>query len=166
MAAAISHHVGARHVVVTDVNPYRLELASKMGANYVLNPREKTLRDAMDDLDMEEGFDVGLEMSGNPQAFQSMLEFMNHGGKVAILGIFPTPITTDWSQVIFKGLKLKGIYGREMYETWYKMTSMLQSGLDISGVITHRFGIDDYLQGFEAMREGRSGKVILEWCAT
>jgi threonine 3-dehydrogenase len=163
MAAAISHHVGARHVAVTDVNPYRLELAKKLGADYVLNPREKTLRDAMRDLDMREGFDVGLEMSGNPQAFQSMLEFMNHGGKVAILGIFPTPVETNWNHVIFKGLRLKGIYGREMYETWYKMVSMLQSGLDISGVITHRFPIDDYQQAFEVMRAGRSGKVILEW---
>lgn len=163
MAAAISRHVGARHVVVTDVNEYRLRLASELGASYVLNPKQKTLQDAMQDLGMTEGFDIGMEMSGNPQALQSMLEAMNHGGRVAILGIFPSPITTDWNQVVFKGLKLKGIYGREMFETWYKMTSMLQSGLDISGVITHRFGIDDYLQGFEAMQAGESGKVILNW---
>lgn len=112
---------------------------------------------------MTEGFDVGMEMSGNPQAFQSMLQAINHGGRIAILGIFPAPITTDWSQVIFKGLKLKGIYGREMFETWYKMTCMLQSGLDISDVVTHRFAVDDYLQGFDVMHSGQSGKVILEW---
>ena len=163
MAAAISRHVGARHVVVTDVNPYRLNLASQMGATYVLNPRGKTLDVAIRELGMQEGFDVGMEMSGSPDAFQSMLEFMNHGGRIAILGIFPTPVTTDWSQVIFKGLKLKGIYGREMFETWYKMTTMLQSGLDISGVITHRFGIDDFQKGFKVMQQGQSGKVILDW---
>ncbi|QDT46670.1 L-threonine 3-dehydrogenase [Symmachiella dynata] len=163
MAAAICRHVGARHVVVTDINEYRLELAKRLGATYTLNPQEKSLQAAMQDLGMREGFDVGLEMSGSPVAFQSMLETMNHGGSVALLGIFPKPIVTDWSQVIFKGLKLKGIYGREMYETWYKMTTMLQSGLDISGIITHRFQVDDYELGFQAMEEGRSGKVILEW---
>lgn len=163
MATAIARHVGARNVVVTDINEHRLEMAERMGASLTLNPRQRTLREAFAELGMSEGFDVGLEMSGSPAAFQSMLENMNHGGRVAILGIFPTSITTDWSQIIFKGLKLKGIYGREMYETWYKMTSMLQSGLDISGVITHRFKIDDYERGFDAMQRGESGKVILEW---
>ncbi len=163
MAAAIARHVGARYVTITDVNPYRLKLAEKMGVTRAVNPREKTLRDVMRELGMTEGFDVGLEMSGNPQAFQSMLETMNNGGRVAILGIFPKPVEIDWSQVIFKGLHLKGIYGREMFETWYKMTTMLQSGLDISPVITHRLKIDDYEEGFRVMKAGQSGKVILEW---
>ncbi len=163
MAAAIAKHVGARHVVVTDVNDYRLKLATTMGATRVLNPKNGSLQDVMSSLGMTEGFDVGLEMSGNGQAFQSMLEAMNHGGRVAILGIFPTPVAIDWSKVIFKGLVLKGVYGREMFETWYKMTSMLQSGLDISAVITHRMPVDDFLDGFKAMQEGRSGKVILDW---
>ena len=163
MAAAISRHVGARHVVVTDINEYRLDLAKKMGADYVVNPQEETLERAMSELGMTEGFDVGMEMSGAPAAFQSMLDAMNHGGRIAILGIFPAPVTTDWDKVIFKGLRLKGIFGREMFETWYKMTSMLQSGLDISGVITHRFGVDDFLEGFAAMQQGLSGKVILDW---
>ena len=163
MAAAIARHIGARHVVVTDINEHRLDMAKKMGANYVLNPKQTSLKQAMDDLGMLEGFDVGMEMSGSPAAFQSMLEAMNHGGRIAMLGIFAAPTTTDWSQVIFKGLKLKGIYGREMFETWYKMTTMLQSGLDISQVITHRFDIDDYERGFEAMQQGQSGKVILRW---
>ncbi len=163
MAAAIARHVGARYVTITDVNPYRLKLAEKMGVTRAVNPREKSLRDVMRELGMTEGFDVGLEMSGNPQAFQSMLETMNNGGRVAILGIFPKPVEIDWSQVIFKGLHLKGIYGREMFETWYKMTTMLQSGLDISPVITHRLAIDDYEEGFRVMKAGQSGKVILEW---
>lgn len=163
MAAAIARHVGARYVVVTDVNEYRLDLARKIGATYVLNPQRQTLTDAMRHLGMTEGFDVGLEMSGNAQAFQSMLDAMNHGGRVAMLGIFPEPVPIDSSQVIFKGLHLKGIYGREMFETWYKMTTMLQSGLDITGVITHRFQIEDYERGFEVMQSGQSGKVILEW---
>jgi threonine 3-dehydrogenase len=163
MAAAISRHVGARYITITDVNPYRLKLAEKMGVTRAINPREKSLRDVMRELGMTEGFDVGLEMSGNPQAFQSMLETMNNGGRVAILGIFPKPVEIDWSQVIFKGLHLKGIYGREMFETWYKMTTMLQSGLDISPVITHRLKIDDYEEGFRVMKAGQSGKVILEW---
>jgi threonine 3-dehydrogenase len=163
MAAAIAKHVGARHVVVTDVNDYRLQLATTMGATRVLNPKNGSLQDVMSSLGMTEGFDVGLEMSGNGQAFQSMLEAMNHGGRVAILGIFPAPVAIDWSKVIFKGLVLKGVYGREMFETWYKMTSMLQSGLDISAVITHRMPVDSYLDGFKAMQAGRSGKVILDW---
>ena len=163
MAAPIARHVGARYVVVTDVNEYRLALAAKVGATYVLNPTQKSLQDAMQHLGMTEGFDVGLEMSGNPQAFQSMLEGMNHGGRIAMLGIFSQPVAIDWSQVIFKGLHLKGIYGREMFETWYKMTSMLQSGLDISGVITHRLHINDYEKGFEVMMSCHWGKVIVEW---
>ena len=163
MGAAVARHVGARYVVVTDVNDYRLALAAKIGATYVLNPKRENLQDAMRHLGMTEGFDVGLEMSGNAPAFQSMLEGMNHGGRIAVLGIFPTAVQIDFSQIIFKGLHLKGIYGREMFETWYKMTSMLQSGLDISGVITHRFPIDDFQRGFETMISGLSGKVILEW---
>jgi threonine 3-dehydrogenase len=163
MAAAIAKHVGARYVVVTDVNEYRLDLARKTGATYVLNPQRETLQDAMRHLGMTEGFDVGLEMSGNAAAFQGMLEGMNHGGRIAVLGIFPTAVSVDFSQIIFKGLHLKGIYGREMFETWYKMTTMLQSGLDISQVITHRFPIGRFQEGFEVMRSGRSGKVILDW---
>jgi threonine 3-dehydrogenase len=163
MAAAIAIHVGARYVVVTDVNEYRLELAKKLGATYTLNPKNETLEDAMKHLGMTEGFDVGLEMSGNAAAFQSMLDSMNHGGRVAILGIFPSAVSIDFDKVIFKGLHLKGIYGREMFETWYKMTTMLQSGLDIDNVITHRFKIDDFQKGFDVMRSGMSGKVVLDW---
>jgi threonine 3-dehydrogenase len=163
MAAAIARHVGARFVVVTDMNDYRLDLANKLGATRVLNPAQGTLTDVMKDLGMTEGFDVGLEMSGAPRAFQSMLEVMNHGGRLALLGIFAEPVAIDWSQVIFKGLHLKGIYGREMFETWYKMSTMLESGLDIAGVITHRFPADEFERGFEIVRAGKSGKVILDW---
>lgn len=163
MAVAICKHVGARHVVITDVNDHRLELAKKLGATRVVNPTRTNLKDVMHELKMVEGFDIGLEMSGNAQAFSSMLENMNHGGRISILGIFPDKVAIDWSQVIFKGLFLKGIYGREMYETWYKMKAMLQSGLDISQVITHQFSIEDYQKGFDVMRSGKSGKVILNW---
>jgi threonine 3-dehydrogenase len=163
MAAAIARHVGARFVTITDINPYRLKLAEKMGVTLAVDPRKKSLRDVMKELGMTEGFDVGMEMSGNPQAFQSMLATMNNGGRVAILGIFPKPVEIDWSQVIFKGLHLKGIYGREMFETWYKMSTMLQSGLDISPVITHRRPIDQFEEAFQIMKAGQSGKVILEW---
>jgi threonine 3-dehydrogenase len=163
MAAAIARHVGARHIVVTDVNDFRLDLAKRMGASRTVNVSRENLKDVMCELDMTEGFDVGLEMSGNAQAFNQMLDQMNHGGHIALLGIFPDEVAIDWSQVVFKGLILKGIYGREMYETWYKMASMLQSGLDISPVITHRFSVDDYEEGFQVMNEGRSGKVILDW---
>ena len=163
MAAGIASKVGARHVVITDVNDYRLELARKMGATRAVNPKKENLKSVMGELGMKEGFDVGLEMSGNAQAFQSMIESMNHGGKISILGIFSDPVAIDWSQVVFKGLNLKGIYGREMYESWYKMTSMLQSGLDITPVITHRFPIDEFQKGFDMMRSGNSGKVILDW---
>ncbi|MCK5295714.1 MAG: L-threonine 3-dehydrogenase [Alphaproteobacteria bacterium] len=163
MAVAIAKHVGARHVVITDVNDYRLNLAAKMGATKTVNVAKASLKQAMTELNMTEGFDVGLEMSGNAQAFSEMLDLMNHGGKIALLGIVPDSTTISWTDVIFKGLKLKGIYGREMFETWYKMTAMLQSGLDISSVITHHFHIDDYMKGFDAMHSGQSGKVILEW---
>ncbi|WP_461538048.1 L-threonine 3-dehydrogenase [Spongorhabdus nitratireducens] len=163
MAVAIARHVGARHVVITDVNNYRLDLAKQMGATAVVNVARESLDDVMVGLGMQEGFDVGLEMSGNGQAFQQMLANMNHGGKVALLGIPSSDTTIDWNHVIFKGLQIKGIYGREMFETWYKMTSMLQSGLKLDPVITHRFPVDDYAEAFEVMRGGRSGKVILEW---
>lgn len=163
MAAAICRHVGARHVVVTDVNDYRLDLAKKMGATRVVNVAKQALSDTMSELKMTEGFDVGLEMSGVPTAFCSMLELMNHGGKVAMLGIPPSDMSIDWSQVIFKGLVIKGIYGREMFETWYKMASLVQSGLDLSPIITHHYHVDDFQQGFDAMRSGQSGKVVLDW---
>jgi threonine 3-dehydrogenase len=163
MAAAVCRHVGARYVVITDVNDYRLDLASKMGATRAVNVSREKLDDVMAELGMQEGFDVGLEMSGNPGAFRDLLRTMHHGGRVALLGIPPADTAIDWNQVIFKGLVIKGVYGREMFETWYKMSSMLQSGLDISPVITHHFGIGDYLAGFETMGSGRSGKVILDW---
>lgn len=165
MAAAIARHVGARNVVITDVNDYRLELAARMGASRTVNVLNESLGDVMHELGMTEGFDVGLEMSGVPSAFTSMLEQMNHGGKIAMLGILPDGVGVDWSKVIFKGLEIKGIYGREMFETWYKMVAMLQSGLDISPIITHQYRVDDYREGFEAMLSGRSGKVILDWAA-
>jgi len=165
MAVAIARHVGARHVVITDVNDYRLELARKLGATRALNVAHESITGAMQDLGMEEGFDVGLEMSGNPSAFRELLKAMHHGGRVALLGIPPSEVAIDWNEVIFKGLVIKGIYGREMFETWYKMSSMLQSGLDVTPVITHRFGVDDYQQAFQAMNSGLSGKVILDWAA-
>ena len=163
MAAAVCKHVGARHVVITDVNEYRLELARKMGATRTVNVINEDLNAVMADLGMSEGFDVGLEMSGIPSAFHSMLDTMTHGGKIAMLGIPPENMGIDWSKVIFKGLQIKGIYGREMFETWYKMASLIQSGLDISPIITHHFSIDDFQQGFDVMRSGQSGKVILNW---
>lgn len=163
MAAAVCRHVGARHVVITDVNPYRLDLAKKMGVTRAVDVSKENLKKVMSELKMQEGFDVGLEMSGNADAFRSMLDVMNNGGKIALLGIPPCEIAIDWNLVIFKGLIIKGIYGREMYETWYKMTALLQSGLDITPVITHRFKIADYIKGFETMKSGNCGKVILEW---
>lgn len=163
MAAAVAKHVGARHVVITDINPYRLELAEKMGATRAVNVAEQKLEDVMAELGMTEGFDVGLEMSGVPVAFNSMLNNMNHGGKISMLGIPPSDMAVDWNQVIFKGLIIKGIYGREMFETWYKMASLIQSGLDISPIITHQFPIDQFQQGFDVMGSGQSGKVILNW---
>jgi threonine 3-dehydrogenase len=163
MAVAISRFVGARNVVITDVNDYRLELARKMGATRTVNVNRMKLDDTMTELGMKEGFDIGLEMSGNPQAFRDLLRTMHHGGSVALLGIPPEDTVIDWNQVIFKGLAMKGIYGREMFETWYKMSAMLQSGLDISTIITHHFPIQDFQQGFEIMGSGQSGKVILDW---
>jgi threonine 3-dehydrogenase len=165
MAVAIARFIGARHVVITDVNDYRLDLARRMGATRALNVSREKIDDAMRELGMEEGFDVGLEMSGNASAFRDMLRVMHHGGSVAMLGIPPAEVAIDWNQVIFKGLVLKGIYGREMFETWYKMAAMLQSGLDVSGVITHRFPASEYGRAFETMGGGQSGKVILDWAA-
>jgi threonine 3-dehydrogenase len=163
MAAAIARHAGARHVVITDVNPFRLELARKMGATLAVNPSSQSLTDVQKQLDMREGFDVGLEMSGNPQAFRDMLANMCHGGKIAMLGIPSEPIEIDWNIVVFNMLTIKGIYGREMYETWYKMSVMLESGLNIEPVITHRFHYTEFEKGFAAMKTGESGKVILNW---
>ncbi len=163
MAAAICKFAGARHVVVTDVNPYRLELAKKLGATLVLDVRKTSISEAQKQLGMKEGFDVGLEMSGNPAAFRDMLDNMFHGGKIAMLGIPSEELAIDWNTVVFNMLTIKGIYGREMYETWYKMTVMLQSGLDISPIITHQFHYTEFEQGFEVMRSGQSGKVILIW---
>lgn len=163
MAAAIAKHVGARHVVITDMNDYRLGLAKKMGATRTVNVTKEKLEDVMEELGMTEGFDVGLEMSGAPPAFKSMLNTINHGGKIAMLGIPSSDMAIDWNQVIFKGLIIKGIYGREMYETWYKMIAMVQSGLDLTPVITHRFDIDKFEEGFETMASGQSGKVVLSW---
>lgn len=163
MAAAVVRHAGARYIVVTDVNPHRLELARRMGATLAIDARRENLHDAQEKLGMTEGFDVGLEMSGSAAALHSMLENMSHGAKIAMLGIPPGEMAIDWRTVIFNMLTLKGIYGREMYETWYKMTVMLQSGLDISRVITHRFSFEDFRQGFEAMDRGEACKVILYW---
>jgi threonine 3-dehydrogenase len=165
MAVAIARFVGARHIVITDVNDYRLGLARQMGASRAVNVSRESLDQAMKDLDMQEGFDVGLEMSGNAAALRELLRTMHHGGSVAILGIPPEDTAIDWNQVIFKGLTLKGIYGREMFETWYKMQSLLQSGLSLAPIITHHFAIADYLKGFETMGSGQSGKVILDWAA-
>ena len=165
MAAAVVKHAAARHVVITDVNPYRLALAEKVGVTLAVDPRKTPLKDVQKQLGMQEGFDVGLEMSGSPVAFREMLGNMSHGAKIAMLGIPAGEMAIDWHEVIFNLLTIKGIYGREMYETWYKMTVMLESGLDISPVITHRFAWRDYEKGFEAMRSGESGKVILDWAA-
>jgi threonine 3-dehydrogenase len=163
MAAAVAKHVGARNIVVTDINDYRLDLAKSMGATRTVNVAREPLVDVINEIGMTEGFDVGLEMSGVPSAFQAMLSSMNHGGKIAMLGIPPEQMGIDWSEVIFKGLELKGIYGREMFETWYKMAGLIQSGLDLKPIITHHFSIDDFQQGFDIMRSGQSGKVILDW---
>ena len=165
MAVAIARFVGSRHVVITDINPYRLELARRMGASRALDGRSESLDEAMQGLKMEEGFDVGLEMSGVPSAFHELLRTMHHGGSVALLGIMPKDTGINWDEVIFKGLVMKGVYGREMFETWYKMSSMLQSGLDISPVITHRLPVEEFRLGFETMASGSSGKIILDWNA-
>ncbi len=163
MAAAVCKHVGARNVVITDINEYRLSLARQMGVTRAVNVAQENLRDVMAELGMTEGFDVGLEMSGAPPAFRTLLDVMNHGGRIALLGIPPGEMAIDWNLVIFKGLFIKGIYGREMFETWYKMAALIQSGLDLTPIITHRYHIDDFQQGFDEMRSGRSGKVVLSW---
>ena len=163
MATAIAKHAGARYVVTTDVNPYRLELAEKMGATVALDVSKRSIADAQKDLGMKEGFDVGLEMSGNGQAFKDMLANLCHGGKVAMLGIPTKELAIDWNTVIFNSLTVRGIYGREMYETWYLMQSMIMTGLDINAVITHRFHYTEFREAFEIMRSGNSGKVILNW---
>ncbi|HKD04473.1 MAG TPA: L-threonine 3-dehydrogenase [Bryobacteraceae bacterium] len=163
MAAAVARHAGARHVVITDLNRYRLDLARKVGVTLAVDLREKSLKDVQKDLGMSEGFDVGLEMSGNASAFRDMIANMSHGGRIAMLGIPPGEMAIDWNAVIFNMLTIHGIYGREMYETWYKMTVMLESGLDIKPVITHRFSHRDYREAFELMKSGNSGKIILNW---
>jgi threonine 3-dehydrogenase len=163
MCAAIARQVGARHVVITDLNEYRLGLARRLGATRTLNPAEQELRESMDQLGMTEGFDIGLECSGSAAGFRQMLGAMNNGGRISLLGIPPNDTAIDWDQVIFKGLVLKGIYGREMYETWYKMKTMLQSGLQVTPIITHRFPVAKYQQAFDTMRSGQSGKVLLDW---
>jgi len=163
MAGAICKHAGARHVVVTDMNPYRLDLAIKMGATRAVDVSRESLTDVMEDLGMKEGFDVGLEMSGSEAAFNQMLTSLSHGGKVSMLGLPSNEMRIDWNRVVFNMLTIKGIYGREMYESWYKMAVMIQNGLDLSPVITHEYDIDDFQQGFDVMRSGQSGKVILDW---
>ena len=162
MAIPVARHAGARHIVVTDMNPYRLDLAKRMGATLAVNPAETSLAEAQKQLGMLEGFDVGLEMSGNPAALKDMIANMSHGGKIAILGIPAKEMPMDWKQVIFNMITIKGIYGREMYDTWYKMSVMIESGLDISPVITHRFAFEDFQKGFDAMISGQTGKVVLD----
>ena len=163
MAAAIAKHAGARNVVITDMNPYRLNLAKKVGVTRAVDVSKEKLPDIVNELGMREGFDVGLEMSGSPRALNDMIDVMFHGGKIALLGLLPANTAVNWEKVIFNGLHLKGIYGREMFETWYKMQAMVQSGLDITPVITHKFSYKDFEQGFEIMRSGNSGKIILNW---
>ncbi|NND65520.1 MAG: L-threonine 3-dehydrogenase, partial [Gammaproteobacteria bacterium] len=165
MSTAICRFVGARNIVVTDVNDYRLALANQMGASRVVNVAKEPLPPVMNELGMKEGFDVGLEMSGNPDAMRSMLDTMRHGSRVALLGIPPSDTAVDWNQIIFKGLRIKGIYGREMFETWYKMTKLIQSGMDISPVITHHLSASNYQQGFELLKTGQAAKIILDWSA-
>jgi len=163
MAAAVARHAGARYTVIADINPYRLELARKMGVTLAIDPRETQLPEVQKQLGMTEGFDVGLEMSGNPAAFRDMIANMSHGAKIAMLGIPPDEMSINWQKVVFNMLTIRGIYGREMYETWYKMTVMIQSGLDIAPVITHRFSYREFEQAFEVMASGNSGKVLLYW---
>jgi threonine 3-dehydrogenase len=163
MAIPIARHAGARYVVVTDLNPFRLDLARKMGATVAVDPRETPVAQVQKQLGMAEGFDVGLEMSGSPVAFNEMIDNMAHGGRIAVLGIPAKPMQTDWRKIIFNMLTVRGIYGREMYETWYKMSVLVTCGVDISPVITHRFSYKDYEKGFEAMISGNTGKVILDW---
>jgi threonine 3-dehydrogenase len=163
IAVAIARHAGARYVVITDLNPYRLDLAKKMGATRTVNVQKEKLTDVMKELNMKEGFDVGLEMSGSKQAFNEMITNMCHGAKIALLGILQPDTVIDWDKVVFNGLTIRGIYGRQIFETWYKMTAMIKTGLDISPVITHRFNYTEFEQGFELMRSGKSGKVVLHW---
>ncbi len=166
MAAAICKHAGARYVVITDVNAYRLELAQKVGVTRAVNVSKEKISDVVDELGMMEGFDVGLEMSGNPKALNDMIDVMFHGGNVALLGILPSDAAIDWEKVVFNGLTIRGIYGRKMFETWYKMQIMVQSGLDVTNVITHHFSYTEYQEAFELMKSGNSGKVILNWEAS
>ena len=163
MAVAICKFVGARNIVITDINEYRLELARKLGATKAINISKENIKDYYSELNIVNGFDVGLEVSGNPSAFKDMLSHMYHGGSVALLGLLPESTQINWDEIIFKGLNIKGIYGREMYETWYKMTQMLRSGLDISNVLTHRLPVDDFQQAFEIMEKGQCGKIVLDW---
>ena len=163
MSAAIARRVGARHIVILDINEYRLSLAKKLGVTAAVNPKKIALIETMKNIGMTEGFDVGLEMSGNANAFRSMLIVMNNGGKIAFLGIPPEPFSIDWDQVVFKSLLIKGIYGRRLFETWYKMTNLLLGGLDISPIITHEFSVKDFQQAFDVMLSGKTGKVILNW---
>jgi threonine 3-dehydrogenase len=163
MGALVAQKAGARKVVITDISPYRIDLARRLGIQHVVNANEEKLRDVMARLGMTEGFDVGLEMSGSAIAMRDMIDTMNNGGKIALLGIAPTEFAVDWNKIIFKMLNVKGIYGREMYETWYKMIALVQSGLDLSGLITHRIKADDFESGFEAMLSGTAGKVVMDW---
>ncbi len=163
MAVAVARFAGARHIVITDVNDYRLDIAKKMGASLAINIQQTTLKEVMNKLDMKEGFDVGLEMSGNSDAFNQLLNHMNHGGRIALLGFLPHHTQIDWNNIILKGLQIKGIYGREMFDTWYKMIAMLQSGLNISPIITHEVPVDQFQDAFEMMSSGKTGKVILNW---
>ena len=163
MAAAVARHVGARHVAITDINPARLELASKVADVVPVNVANEDLKDVITKLKMKQGFDVGMEMSGNQAALDQMVEAMTMGGRIAMLGIPPGKSPVDWSRIVFKAITIKGVYGREIFETWYKMIAMLENGLDISGIITHRFSVDDFEEGFAAMKSGQSGKVVLDW---
>lgn len=163
MAAAIARHAGARHVVITDVNDYRLALAQKVNPTRTVNPQKTHLKEVMEELQITEGFGIGLEMSGSGQAFGDMIEALSHGGKIALLGIVPDNEGINWTDIIFKSITIKGIYGREMFETWYKMVSMIQSGLDVSSVITHRFKFEDFQKGFDSMLSGEAGKVVLDF---
>jgi len=163
MAVAVCNFIGARNVVITDINEYRLKIAKKLGASKTINITKKSINDCYSELGIKSGFDIGLEMSGNSTAFNSMLENMYHGGKIALLGLLPNSTIINWDNIIFKGLKLKGIYGREMYETWYKMSEMINSGLDMSNIMTHKLSIDQYQKAFDIMETGNCGKIVLEW---
>ena len=163
MAVAICKFSGSRNIVITDINDYRLDLALKLGATRTINPKKEQIKDAFEDLNINHGFDIGLEMSGSPQAFNEMIDHMYNGGNIALLGLLPKSTKINWDDVIFKGLNIKGIYGREMYDTWYKMTQMVRGGLSISEVLTHQFNIDDFQDAFEVLKSGNCGKVVLKW---